>query len=424
MRRSGNLLSVLVGWLVASGPLGAGVYNTTESPFLPPVDKIDYFVSELRGIPAPANVPVRPGTLRYVYLNQLADLEARAREGPLTTPDRVNLGACYIRLQRDADAIRVLQAGDLKHFLILANLATAYQGMGQLDRAIAYQNQALQAWPTVWAGWSRTELIWYRRAERYYLKLLQLRQREQPDARGGPVRVQAVDPLFVERDGTKFRLEGQNGYEAGILPYETQAELPPDAFQIALQLVLWQPFDDRLYWLLGEVLNGYGQIEAAAKILDNLVAQRQRSDIRALMQHRKVLLAARAFLEKWADPKVRAALFAVVTPRGTLLPPVVGDVSHESAALAPFFVQQVPAPEPSQPTLAAASRWALDWRQLCVGFGSGILVAVFGGFQWQEWRRRRALARASTRPDPAEGPLSNDSHEGPTKEGVFSPSGE
>jgi hypothetical protein len=115
-------------------------------------------------------------------------------------------------------------------------------------------------------------------------------------------------------------------------------------------------------------------------------------------------------------------LRALLTPRGTLLPPIVGDISQESAALAPFFTKEPTPPEQPSATSAPAPRWTPDWRQLLVGFGSGVVVAVIGAFQWQEWRRRRASPQAAGRSVGSDDRLARDRAEGPSQEGVFSPS--
>ena len=108
---------------------------------------------------------------------QAAELE-RKEPANLTTMDRVNLGACYLRMNRPNDALRVLRQADQNNFLVKANLAATYQALNELDQAVAYEEQTLAAWPSIQPGWSNVELGWYRRVEGFYLKLLQFRLAE------------------------------------------------------------------------------------------------------------------------------------------------------------------------------------------------------------------------------------------------------
>ena len=321
MRGVRAALTVLAIWLGAGGPARAGVYHSGPQVPLPPPGQLRLAVGQLRAIRAlRGGPPALPGSLREKYERRAAELEAHERDGWLSTLDRVDLGACYIRMGRDQDAIRVLEAGDRRHFLVLANLATAYLGINQLDRAIAYQRQALDAWPPVWAGWTEAQLQRYRRVDRYCLSLLQLRYREQLRAGGRPVRVTTVDELFP-----KVRFVGPSGhYEAGGFAQASRDEIPEDAILIALQLVVWLPFDDRLYWLLGELFNASGQVQTAYDVFDELVYAR-RMDARELAQHRQVLRDAVLAYKAWGEPGRQLALLCALSP------PAVGSLTQAAA---------------------------------------------------------------------------------------------
>jgi hypothetical protein len=405
MRGVWAALTVLALWLGLALPARAGVYNTGEQlgwP-TPPLDKWRLLIGQLRAVRTAAGaLPASPGSLRWRFERRAAELEAREKEGALSTLDRVDLGACYIRMGRYQDAIRVLEAGDRKHFLVLANLASAYHSIDQLDRAIAYQRQALDAWPSVWAGWSALQLQWYRRVDRYYLTLLQLRYREQVRAGGRPVRVTTVDELFP-----KVRFVGPSGeYEAGALAQASRDEVPEDATVIALQLVFWLPFDDRLYWLLGELLNAGGQVQMAYEVLDELVFAR-RMDARELTRHRQVLRDSVQAFKAWGEPGTRLSLLCAFSPTA------LGPILPASAAWGAQFRPQplaAPARRAADEGGGAAAppapppNWLPDWRPLGVGFGAGVVVALIGALQWREWRRRRpGPARAPARPG-ANGP--------------------
>src|SRR5262249_14960861 len=159
--------------------------------------------------------------------------------------ERIDLSACYLRLDKASAALRVLEAvpQEQRNFLVLANLATAYQRSGLLERAIPLLEQALKVWPASWPGVTPEQLRWYRRAERYHLTLLKARYQQQLRQPGKEA--DTLDALFP-----RVRFVGRSGrYEAGELAPEQWDELPPDALQLVTQLVLWLPFDNPLYWM-------------------------------------------------------------------------------------------------------------------------------------------------------------------------------
>jgi len=331
----------------------------------------------------------------------------KERAGALTTLDRVNLGACYVRFQRYEEAVRVLEAGDRQFFLILANLASAYHGMGELKRAIDYQEQALAAWPEVWAGWNGPQLNWYRRVERFYLTLLNERYRETL-RNPGRKSFETVDALFPK---VRF-VDSKGRYAAGTLAPRMRDELPPDASQVVQQLVFWLPWDDRLYWLFAELLNAQGAVGEAFTILDDLVYVRNLSNTPEIFAHRKVLKPAAEVLQafqKTSSPKTW--LFWTAAPRGFLPTGGIGAATHEAGWIAsihagelldknPFVsipqgaanpVQPGDKAAPSAPATAPANALP-DLLQVSVGFGAGVVVGALGLLQIGQWRRRRAAA--------------------------------
>ncbi len=81
---------------------------------------------------------------------------------------------------------------------------------------------ALAAWPSVQPGWNGNELAWYRRAEGYSLKLLEVAPATRPANAG-----QAPD------HGPAFRqaaVAAGGDYEAQIQPWKLWGDLPPDAY--------------------------------------------------------------------------------------------------------------------------------------------------------------------------------------------------
>lgn len=334
---------------------------------------------------------------------QAAEREGKA-PADLSTNDRLTLGAAYVRLGRFDNAITALVAADPADFRVAADLAAAYAGRGELDRAVAYEEQALEAWPSVQPGWSTGQLLWYHRAETYQLKLFQLRQRE---AKANPVPKpwDTMDALFDRPRGPAAP------YEAEIEPWKLWGDVPQDGYPIVAQLLVWSPNDDRLYWQLGELLNAGGNVQDAYQVLDELVNTRTASAVRDVQAHRRALKESLPVVAAVKDTirgdpakfqtDIHQILWAV-TPRGLLLPPVGGDLANEAAmaARADAYVRNQK-PQPPQPAAPApAPAWWPDWKTLFVGFAAGLIVATLVALQWMEMRRRRARP-AQPRTEPA-----------------------
>jgi hypothetical protein len=395
-----------------ASPAAAGVYNTLESyPNLPP-EKVPSYVRQLRGIAVPPKGPLDPGSMRAAVLQLTAKLEADQRNGTLSTVDRINLGACYIRLGQHRDAIRLLSAGDQRHFLIQANLASAYFLNGDLEVALRHQQRALDLWPVVWATWRPGQVLWYRQCERIFLRLLTARQAA---GRLGRNREPDLDPIFG-----RVKFVGPSGeYEAGQVTREVLDQLPPNAYGITLQLAMWYPQDWQLYWLLAELLNASGEVIPAAEMIVEMVDSNVLPS-RVLLQHRKVLLPAAKLQETLRSRNnyhLLLSIFAAV-PSGTLPPPGVGAIAHQGFAAMPLAIaplaNQPPVPPvpPSDSGTQAATPFAprqppFSWQHVTVAFVFGFLVAALLAFQWQEWRRRRLMQQAAL--DPLEANVGADS---------------
>jgi tetratricopeptide (TPR) repeat protein len=364
--------------LTWADPLRAGVYNLDPpksgypSDFVQatarnPSTALDY-LGELRASDdrAPNADKPKPTSLRAAYLRQLAELEAKQEEGSLSPEDRVSLGACLLRLGRISKATKVLEEAErvvpadapCRSFL-LANLASAYQENDDLlQRAIDTQQQALKTWPAEWPKWKPGEGLWYRRVETYALKLMRLRQAEQRRAAGRTSDFQTVDALFP---GVRF-VGPKGDYEAGRIDFALWNELPFDAESIVLQLVFWRPFDDRLYWQYGELLNASGRVGFAYRVLNELFTGRQRTQQREIQQHYRILRAARESSAESANPMTADWGLWLGGPR-----------------------QEQNSAPPSAPARGALP----DWRLITVSIATGMVVAVLAMLQWQQWRRRR-----------------------------------
>jgi hypothetical protein len=400
--------AILIGFalLGLATPVSAGFYNTIETQPNIPWEKVRSVVSQLRAVAVPPKGRPDPSSLREGYLGQAAFLEQARKDGMLITLDRANLGACYLRLGRPRDAIRVLSEGDKGHFLIQVNLAAAYELNGDLELALRHQQMALDLWPAVFAPWKQPfGASWFRECERYNMHLLQSRIAESRQGRlPGLV---DIDPLFPR---LRFVGPGPNGdYEPGGLAQSVRDQLPPNAMEIVLQLVLWKPQDARLWWLLAELLNANGYVTEAFDIMAELVENGNR--FRGLHEHRKILEPAAKVDRQLRLPHNKNLLLSYFTalPPGVLAPPGVGTFAFRAGAVAPFLLGHMEESPPVGPMGPAGGtavpppppQIAFNWRHVTVGFAFGFLVAALLGFQWQEWRRRR-MAQGSDAAGPRE----------------------
>src|SRR6185312_12599193 len=111
----------VVGGLANAGSLQAGVYNLDppRSLYRSEFQEVTQpnatsFSSRLGDLRALKDGSPKPGSLRAGYEQQLAELEARQHAGTLSLEDRVNLGACLIRMGRTAQAQTVLEEAERK----------------------------------------------------------------------------------------------------------------------------------------------------------------------------------------------------------------------------------------------------------------------------------------------------------------------
>ncbi len=404
------VLILVLGLLGTATPVRAGIYFTDEPAGLPlPTNfrEVTFRLLDLRSIPADKVQEQTP--IRAHYQDLLKRLQEKEKQGLLLFADRINLGACYLRMSLPGrphywEARRVLEEAerlaDPNHphrFLMLANLAVTYHGLAEteaqpryFDQAIAYQRQALRAWPELHPGWNTWQNQSLRRAEVYYQRLLECRRTEihkQPD----PVRFkwQQVDDLF---GGVTFTGPGGE-YQAGRIAPEMWDRLPIDAPNLALQLLFWFPYDDRLYWLYGEVLNAHNQVVPAASIFNDLVQKRNHASIRELKEHRWILEeAATAQLrlqeQLTLNPLLALQVLVVAAPRGGTLGLGVAGAALE-AVWPVIGALHTPTPEPEPVPEPPDVRRPIDWQPLFVGFGAGTLFGVLFLLQIRQWRRRQ-----------------------------------
>jgi hypothetical protein len=249
---------------------------------------IDHRALRAAGVERPGTVPVSP--LRDDYLAAADRLEKLAKSRALTPDEAADLGAVYTRLGKPDKAVGVLVPAARKnpeHFRLGANLGTAFQLSGDLDRAAEYLTEAVRLAPETLKPF-----------EQYHLKLVRLRLKE---GKAAPV---AVDDLF----GVKYT------GEPGKLPDGEKKKLPDDAVAVVEQLALWLPADGRLLWQLGELANAFGDVRTAAAILEGCVTEFTMSapDLR---KRRSLFRAAADELAKKPELDQHKSLLKAKSPR-------------------------------------------------------------------------------------------------------------
>ena len=237
--------------------------------------------------------------LRYTSLLNLADenprrknedraallkkLESFKVEG--ATPAQIAGHAVdLIRVNRAEKAISLLQPlsrGRTASFAVLMNLAHAYAVTGDWNAALRTHDIALDADPARdlpnWSPELRSWLIGIEKKQyRAWLRWNFNNPKPNPET-------QTPLPLFEK--------------------------LSDDDLAITQQLLLWQPGDSNLYWLLAERYLAVNQLRQAATIFNQLADSRQYSNRKQLMATRAYVLDAVAKLppEVMAEPHVNIA---------------------------------------------------------------------------------------------------------------------
>jgi hypothetical protein len=310
MRPSAVALLVALGFAATSR---AGLYNPAE-PFVFELDSegtakpmqypagFETILKEHRQITSLPRTPEeKPNRQRQAYLDRVAQLRQKG-VGSLAPEELAGYTADLIRLtsrQTAGDAIYLSEALNLLQplardprrggFLANAHLAVVHAYRGEWREAADQQQQALLAgFPESFAKLTPAQMKWLKHVEReYYLPLLVHRAEEARSGRSQDRR-EELDPLF------KVRFVGEAGKftPGGIAPAE-RAKLPKDAIAVVEQILLWHPYDARLFWLLGELYNATGDLETASSILEECSYAMSYTNPN-MMEHRQQLKEAAA----------------------------------------------------------------------------------------------------------------------------------
>jgi hypothetical protein len=187
-----------------------------------------------------------------------------------------------------------------------ANSGSARDRVEKLLNARLLLRFAIRVWPKKgWPGWDKGQEDWYKQSEQHNLALINARLQEikrqaaiKESNQDRPF--EYVDALFPlnwqeEKKAAVDFVSEKGDYQAGQLAAAEQAKLKGNELPIIQQLLTWLPQDDRLYWLLGELLNARnakGDVATAYAILDELVWSRKVSNVDLLKKHRNVLREA------------------------------------------------------------------------------------------------------------------------------------
>lgn len=318
-------LAVLATLIVSSAPALAGIYDPypiqtpqITSNFLPN-EKMPFLFRE--GVAQPLDFGTRNEgefPTRFAVLTNLLDSNPKRTSNPdrKFLLDRIQLfgvpqigpsplavashAADLIRTGQPDKAINVLQPlsrGRSAGFAVLMNLAHAHAMKGDWESALRTHEIALDydAKDDLKAM-SAEQVAWIVSVEKkYYRPWLSwnLKNPKPNPETDGP------SPLF----GPLKFLNDAGQYEPGNLSASEKAKLPPDAVAVVQQMLLWNPTDTNLYWLLAELYAAEGKLRQAAVIFDQCAWSRQYSNRKVMMAHREAVNAAVAKLppEKSAD---------------------------------------------------------------------------------------------------------------------------
>jgi tetratricopeptide (TPR) repeat protein len=396
MRRVAIVIPVLALLHVWTGSALAGVYSNVE-PSFPLNDNFRQF-QELSLIPL-RQIDTPEGMQSWQKCYKLAGQaleQLKIIPQAFTVEDRLNIGTCLIRMRKYDDAIVVLEETSRKdpsNALVLSTLATAYMLAGKnalaedrLSIAMAYWHSRFLREQMQWKGDHPNG--WYARCEQIQYRLAKLRRRELGNIKplsfdDSLTKLDALS-LLVQEPGSDFqpvKFVGPSGkFEPGKIAADEKAKLPPDAIAVVQQLLVWMPQDLRLYWLLGELMNANGDVDGAEVVFSEMLAKF--AVIKAGFGDASPKRWESKFLEKF--PLVGQRLLALrehIKNRQTPLEDVK-DSGPKKAA-------QDPGKKPPATNDPSVAPLKIDWQTLAVGFGAGMLVALFATWQFREIKRRR-----------------------------------
>lgn len=204
---------------------------------------------------------------RKKYLQDKSRLEKIAKERKLLPEESADLGAIAIRLNQAPMAVEILRKADREYpqdFRILANLASAWQTLGEFDRAIQVSEQAVVLAPGKYTAAEKLHLSWIRQLKRQKAE-------------------NRLDNLF----GLKYQTQDGKYLPGGIEPVQLK-NIPTDSIASVQHLALWFPADSLLLMQLAEIANASGDPEVALAMMDGCVTEYGLREP-MLLEHRRIL---------------------------------------------------------------------------------------------------------------------------------------
>ncbi len=404
MRRCTFVLTIAL-VVATTGTVRAGIYCSLDQLPYPVPKTFENLNKALANVRGPLNTVKGQDARHKLYLKHQEDLVAKERTSGLTLDDRIELSGLYLRLNEPKEAIKVLEAAEDKDdFLILTHLATAYQQLNDpllWERAISYQQRALQVWPAVSLRWNLEQLTWYRRAEQYYLLLLRLcgnKTYSQRHHRGT-----RWMPCFHDYIWTEC-------LKSAVLPGAAPCR------QKTRRRTRWPSSDNCCTGCRSTIASpgctancSTSKATRSAPIKPCGKSSRYaRRECDRSLPIITSLTSVRRIERSFRKRSGSIAATCSFSPGPTRPSKSGGDeLALEAAAVAatetakdldqalPVFNSRPPGPPetPQGPT----GTWLPDWRTVLVSFGAGMLFMGLLLLQWREWSRRRGLSQPARR---------------------------
>ncbi len=379
------VLMLLVG-VGLSPTTHAGVYSTIDNEVETQRMSHDYekvfqsVLVDLRTIGLPA--PKRETAIwkRYVLMETLG----RKGAADLRTLEQtLNYSAVLIRRDKGAEAVQLLlplKSEHRKNFVVLSQYALACFLSKSDDfrsRSSEAMEEAISVWPVAMndldeeqkkflnaVGWHETDFHRNREYDAYLLRLMKHRVREEARLKKKLKTEEVLDPIFLDDKKQPVRFTAEAGeFAVGRIEFQ---KLPDNSVEIVEQLLIWMPHDQRLLWLLGEVLNARAMKFPKREQKDPLI----RSSYAVFAELNNPLSLA-----SYGRPQIKKNF----------------EVLGEYVKTIPTERLDIRLPGETPPTALSTEQWQ---RMVIVGFITGFAVGMFALWQFQELRRRRQARHA------------------------------
>ena len=249
-------------------PLEFGTRNGGEFP-----SRFAVLTNLLDENPKRASNPDREAVLGRIQSFQASKVESEPKSTASHAADLIRIG----QPDKAINILQPLSRGRSASFTVLMNLAHAYAVKGDWESALRTHEVALdyEAKDDLKAM-SADQVKWLGMVEKKYYRAWlswNLKNPKSNPETDGPT------PLF----GPIKWANDAGIYEPGKLAEAEKAKLPADAVAIVQQMLLWNPTDTGLYWLLAELYAVEGTLRQSAVIFDQCAWSRQFSNRKVLM---------------------------------------------------------------------------------------------------------------------------------------------